>query len=227
MQANATALSTAPRLILCVALAGLVACASARVHDPRMSEGVPFRIRPGVAWIEDFEIPVEMQADAGKREQAAKVMREVTKATVQTLIDSGYSARPAPPPDERELPPLGAVLVQGRFDEIHPGNAFGRILVGFGLGASRLHSDVELELLRGDRADSQPLFHCEVRASGSKMPGLIVPIGLASEIGLLINGLMKGVGELKGPLAGDARRTGEAIGRRLAAVFQALEWEGG
>jgi hypothetical protein len=215
------------RASLCAAAALLVACASAKVHDPRMSENAPHAIRPGVAWVEDFGAPPETVGDPAQRERAEELMKAVTRATIDTLVAAGYSARPAPPPTERAsaMPPLGAVLVQGRFDEIDAGNAFGRVLIGFGLGASRLTSSVDLDLVNAE--DSEPLFQCEIRAKGSKMPGLIVPIGLASEIGLLINGLMKGVGELKGPLAGDARRTGEAIGKRLVSVFEALEWEGG
>jgi hypothetical protein len=214
------------RLAFVLSIAALSACATARVHDPLMSADAPYRIHPSVAWVEDFEIPAAVQDDPDRAEQAREVMEVVTRTTVDTLNGLGYSARRAPPPETREgdLPPLGAVLVRGHFEEIEDGNVFGRVLIGFGLGASRLRSDVGLDWLRD--GETRPLFQCEVRADGSKMPGLIVPIGLASEIGLLINGLMKGVGELKGPLAGDARRTGEAIGRRLAVVFHALEWEG-
>lgn len=209
---------------LAIPLALVVACASAKVHDPRMSPGVPHRVQPSVAWVADFDIPSDMRDDPALRERAEEVMEVVARTTVETLVGAGYAARRAPPPEARgsDLPPLGALLVMGRFEEIDAGNAFGRILVGFGLGASGIHTDVGLDLLEG--AGARRIFQCEVRASGSKMPGLIVPIGLASEIGLLINGLMKGVGELKGPLAGDARRTGEAIGERLLTVFRALEW---
>lgn len=208
-------------LALLLAFASLTACASARVNDPNLRSRTALDPQPGVVWIEDFAIPAAMEADADEREVATEVVHAVAKAAVESLRKSGYPAEPAPDVDARSnVQP--AVLVTGRFDEIDDGNVLGRVLIGFGLGASHIRSQVAVALDQ-DGAE-QPLFDCRIAANGSRMPGLIVPIGLASEIGLLLNAAFKGVGELTGPLSGDARRTGEKLAERLVELLERLEW---
>ena len=216
---------TARGLLLCVLVVPLAACATAKVYDLGASESKEFQ--PSAVWVEDFEISADMQKDVELREEAEGVMKVVKEATVKKLIESGYPAQAAPSrvEDEDQSRPAETLVVGGRFDKIDDGNVFARVLIGFGLGATHLHSSVMLDRARSE--DETPLFKFEVRAKGSRMPGLILPVGLASEIGLLINGLLKGVGEFRGPLAGDARRMGEALGERLAEVFRDdLHWAG-
>jgi len=214
-------------LLLLLAFAALTACASASVKAPSLHSAEPFQPRPTVAWVQDFAIPPPMEADSDRRDVAQKVVHAVTEATVESLKEAGYPAEPMPEQvDPGSLEPaFRAVIVSGRFDEIDEGSVIGRVLIGFGLGATRLRSTVDVAL-RND-GSQEPFFDCEIDAHGSRMPGLIVPLGLASEIGLLVNGAMKAAGELKGPLAGDARRTGEKLAERLVEVFQHLGWTKG
>jgi len=210
-----------------ILLAALVACASAKVREASLKQASSLQPPPTVIWVEEFELPPGWSGDPEEQERARALQRALNEHAVEGLTKRGYPAQSAPGgrADASTTTGTGALVIRGQLAEIEPGNGWLRVLIGFGAGSSRLRSQITMDQWRGP--SELRLYEFDVDAHGSRMPGLIVPIGLGSELGLLINGLTKGAGEVRGPLGGDAKRTGEKIAERLAEILRALQWHPG
>ena len=102
------------------------------------------------------------------------------------------------------------------------------MLIGFGAGASELKTLVEGYLVTKDGL--KPLDPAEIKATGGKMPGMLVPVvggALAGEAGrsAVISGSMNVVQEL-GPesMNAAAKRTAKEIAKVFQNAFQRRGW---
>jgi hypothetical protein len=202
----------------------LGACASAKVEDASYAKLVSLNPPPSKIWVRAFELPEDWMDDPDEAETAQSAVKIVSETVIRTLADAGYPAEATPESagDASSAPAGGALLVEGEFLEIEEGNAFARVVIGFGAGATEQRSKAELTLWRDGRA--VPIYGFEVTSKGSKTPGIITPIGLGSKVGLAVGGAAKAGGEIRGPVEADAERSGEAIAERLLEVLRTLGW---
>ena len=153
-----------------------------------------------------------------------EVGRQLGAMTSQELIvrlkGMGMNAQPA----AGTAPPMiGDVVIAGVLTAVDEGARGKRVLIGFGAGSSELSFQVQgyLATERGP----QWLGSREVASSGSKLPGVIVPIIARSPPGLVANTALKAKGERGSEtLNASAVRSAESLADELRVVFQSNGW---
>ncbi len=110
---------------------------------------------------------------------------------------------------------------------VDEGDQSKRMVIGFGAGASELRVDVQVyqETEFGARRISEG----EADASGSKMPGMAVPVGAGAAAGraatsAAISGAMSVTREIRGGMSADTKRLAEKIADRAEAFYQRQGW---
>ena len=112
------------------------------------------------------------------------------------------------------------IVIRGYLVSVEEGSAAKRVGIGFGAGASELHTVVESYQVTA--SGMRKLGSGKVESGGSKTPGAAMGaaalIATANPVGLIVSGGMKVYGEKSGKskLAGRAAATAKEI----AAVFQ-------
>ena len=118
-------------------------------------------------------------------------------------------------------------MIRGYFVSVDEGSAAKRVLIGFGSGAAELRTVVE-----GYQATPQglrPLGSRELKAGGSKIPGVLVPVAVVAAtgnpVGLIVGGAAHLLGETGSEtLEGTAKRTAEEIAEELQEPFEKQGW---
>ncbi len=93
------------------------------------------------------------------------------------------------------LPETGDLVIRGAFVTIDPGDRLKRMLIGFGAGAGELKTFVEVYRLTAE--GPRPLVTEEIKATGGRMPGMLVSIAAAIAAGPA--GLSVGAAAAAGP----------------------------
>ncbi len=228
--------ATAP--VAGLAALALLACASAGVSNTRRYVSDDEVERPGVILVYDFRVSAgDVTVDkagpsitsgpgspAERSELGVAVSQGLAQALVEELGKRGIAAQRA---DGRTSPPLHALLLKGRFLTVNEGDQSKRMVVGFGAGASELRVDVQVyqETEFGARRISEG----EAKASGSKMPGMAVPVGAGAAAGraatsAAISGAMSVTREIRGGMSADTKRLAEKIADRAEAFYERQGW---
>jgi hypothetical protein len=98
--------------------------------------------------------------------------QDLSDALVKKLTALGFNAEQLP----RGTPaPDGALVVDGKFLNVDEGNRLRRLVIGFGAGASKLDTDVNVYQV-SNGAPTQ-LLDFTTHAESSKMPGAAVTMG--------------------------------------------------
>jgi hypothetical protein len=131
--------------------------------------------------------------------------------------------------DDASLPPQeGDLIIRGELVSIDEGSRVKRMLIGFGSGAVKLETLVEVYQIRGQGL--HPLGSSSVEAGGGKLPGMIVPVGIGAAAGsAATSAVVSGAGNIAqevGPesLEAAADRTASAISERLKVEFVNSGW---
>jgi hypothetical protein len=120
-------------------------------------------------------------------------------------------------------------LIKGEFVSIVEGNRMRRMLIGFGAGSSELQSLVQIYLVTSDGVHR--VSEVEVTSKGSKMPGMLVPIGVGAAAGSVvksaaISGGLSTARELgSAPVDERAKATAEEIAKRIEAAYEKRGWK--
>ena len=147
----------------------------------------------------------------------------LSNTLVAELNDIGIVAArgEGPPPDTGEI-----LLLHGEFLDIDEGNRLARSVVGFGAGATELHTRVEASWVR--EGELERLGEVRTEAKGSKKPGLVVPIGVGAATGVWMGVAVMGAGtailEALGPLEGNIKDTAEQIALFLGQRYVERGW---
>ncbi len=81
-----------------------------------------------------------------------------------------------------QLPPaIGDIVIRGAFMSIEEGSRLKRVLIGFGAGARELKTAVEIYEITPE--GRKPLISEEIKATGGKMPGMLITVAAAVAIG--------------------------------------------
>jgi Domain of unknown function (DUF4410) len=196
---DAMAANRTLQLGLLVAAAAALGCAKATVRPADVGAGwaIP---QPAEAWVYPFALtPGEISVNSGVFSRVADYVDEsrvadqqmaaardiqaaMTRDVVAGIQQLGLAARPAtydgPPP------PPNTLLVEGQFLRVEEGNELRRVVVGFGLGQSRVRAQVQVYEVTPTKADyehtregRQLLLSFSIDSHSGETPGAAV--GLA------------------------------------------------
>ncbi len=121
------------------------------------------------------------------------------------------------------VPDIGDAMIVGQFFSIDEGSRGKRVVIGFGAGSGELYVAVDGYLVT--EIGHRQLGHREVATSGSKMPGVALPVAFQNPVLLAANSAMKLRGE-KGAATLDAaaERVADLVADELQEVFTTNGW---
>jgi hypothetical protein len=229
-----------PRLLCGFLLLALpvLGCASGKVDKKRQFVSEREIERPPVLFVYDFatsdaEVKVDEKGfgsapvETPEEERQARA-REVAEVLAETIVadlrERGIEAEHA---SLSMTPPLHALLLKGEFQSIDEGDQIKRVTIGFGAGKSEVR--IVMHLFQQMERGARLLATADAEASGSKMPGMLVPVGAGAAMGnaarsAAMSGAMSGLRELGGPLGKDIKRVAKGFGERAQALYDRHGW---
>ncbi len=212
-------------------------CAKAKI-DTIQAAPTWRMMKPPVVLIYDFAVTPEDaltdsfgaywdgagQAESKEIQIARATAASLSEQLVAKLQKKGIAAERAR--DDR-APPLHAVVVRGQFLDVDKGSRLKRMVIGFGAGSSKLVARVQV--YQAVDWGLRRIAEAEATASGSKAPGMAVPLGAGAAAGSLamsaaISGGMNIIREVRGGMDADAGRMAEQIAKRAEAYYQSQGW---
>jgi hypothetical protein len=194
--------------------------------------------RPGVVLVYDFAVGADdVMVDAlgaefmsegeklTEEEQTAHATANAFSVSlVEQLRNKGINAQRA---ERGELPPLHAIVLKGQFITIDEGSRFKRMVIGFGAGSSELRARVQA--YQATERGLRRIAEAEANATGSKMPGMAIPVAGGAAMGsaatsAMISGGMNIAKETRGAMNPDAQRMAEKIAERAKAFYIRQGW---
>ena len=215
-------------------------CAQTEVVSRKDHVGAKSLQMPSRILVYNFEVPpsnVSLDTSAGKKmsrgstsqtEQARRIGEAAADALSRKLVDQirklGMPAERAygsPLPQERDL------VIDGQFLTIDEGHRMARFVIGFGVGASKVKTQVYVYQI--DRGGRRLIKQFQTVAKGSKKPGIATPLAVGGVTGNVARGAAIGGGvgvasEVMGGVESDAARTAKEISKDLADIFIQQGW---
>jgi hypothetical protein len=241
LEAGSTLQSKIVTLASCLIAAVLAAgCASTKVTD-RQELVTDILPRPAHIWVYNFvATPSDVPADSvlasepnlDKTPQTPKQIAEGRKLGDQIAAELVEEIRamglPAQLATASTKPQVNDLVLRGYILSVKEGSGVERVAIGFGAGASKLHTMVEgfEETATGLRK----LGSGAVDSGGSKTPGAALGVATflatANPAGLIISSGMKAYGEASGraTVEGRAKSTAKEIAKVLKKRFQDQGW---
>ncbi len=155
---------------------------------------------------------------------AQMVADTVAERLVEDLRARGFNAERA----AKAAPPARTDLViQGQFVQIDQGSQTQRFVIGLGVGATEVRTQVEMFQV-GARG-WEPVTQFDTVASGSRFPGAVFFVAGGAAAGTVATSAMitSGVGVVREVIASidrDARRTAEQISGKVSELSTAQRW---
>jgi len=225
-----------------ILVSGLIAiglgCASAGVTTIPGTRDDAMLPQPSVVYIYDFAVSAndvvvdtlgaEFMSEGEKlseeERQAYATANALSEAIVAELRKQGINAMRA---NDGDIPPLHALVLKGQFITINEGSRFKRMLIGFGAGSSELRANVQA--YQATERGLRRIAEAEAEASGSKMPGMAVPVAGGAAMGsaatsAVISGGMNIAKETRSAMNPDAQRMAEKIAERAKAFYVRQGW---
>ena len=212
-------------------------CATAKVKPTQVAPDAPLP-KPPVVLIYDFavsanDVVVDTLGAAFKGEGrelsddeqlARDTASSLSEQLVAKLQKRGIAAERA---TDSTVPPLNALLLKGQFLTVDKGSRLKRMTIGFGAGSSKL--EARAQVYRATERGLVRIAAAEVDASGSKIPGMAIPMAGGAALGTLatsavISGGMNLVKEARGGMSADAGRMAEQIAKRAEAYYTRQGW---
>ncbi len=215
-------------------------CAQAKVTSRQDLTGDKRLPPPSRILVYNFEVPpanVALDTSIGKRvarsgttqaEQARKIGEVVADALSRKLVQE---IRKLGLPAERAygapLPKEWDIVIDGQFLKVAEGHRMARFVIGFGLGATEVRTQVQVyQIGEGDR---RLVKQFRTVAKGSKKPGMAVPLGVGAATGNVARGAAIGGGigvtsEIMGGIKSDAARSAKEISKVLDGFFRRQGW---
>jgi hypothetical protein len=220
---------------LTVALA--LGCAKARIETTEAAPVGPLA-KPPVVLVYDFAVTPEEaltdsfgaysesggEADSKELELAHATAASLSEHLVAKLVKKGIAAERA---TDDLAPPLHALVVRGQFLDVDKGSRLKRMVIGFGAGSSKLVAHVQV--YQAMEWGLRRIAAAEATATGSKMPGMAVPVGGGAAMGTMamsaaISGGMNVVKEVRGSMDADAGRLADQITKRAVDFYERQGW---
>ena len=224
--------------LVVAALAG--GCASTKVTRRERLASAPLP-RPSQILVLDFaasaaDVPADSDiareftvVDTPQTPEQIQAGRELGAELAETLAakirDMGLPALRAQPASKARV---NDIVVRGYMVSVEEGSAAKRVGIGFGAGASELHTVVESYQVTAN--GMRKLGSGKVESGGAKTPGAAMGaaalVATANPVGLIVSGGMKVYGEKSGKskLEGRAEATAQEIADVFRARFQEQGW---
>ncbi len=221
---------------LVLALVAIAGCAGSEVTQRQDALGVQQFAAPDRIIIYDFAAtPTDIGATAAitgyyderetpqtaeEIELGRKLGALAAKQLTARILDMGLTAQRA---GDGPLPEFGDAIIVGVFFSIDEGVRAKRVVIGFGAGSGELNVAVNGYLVTEN--GHRMLGLREVATSGTKGPGVAVPIAFQSPVMLAANSAMRLKGE-KGAdtLEAAAERAANLVAVELQDVFSNNGW---
>lgn len=231
-------------MLAAIALAGVAACAPARVQTVEGYAG-PSLPRPDSVIVYEFAISPDQvrlgqgigeritraarggPAGAGELQAARATQAALAEALTNELRSYGLMAEQAvgggPPPTGTSL------LVQGQIVGLDEGNRARRVVIGLGAGKSSVTADAQLYYVSGPTAP-QLISQFKGSSNSGRAPGVAGTMGVGAVAGraatsAAVGGVMHGGSEMR--RTGDevnATRLANALGKQIGRVAVAQGW---
>lgn len=214
-------------------------CARARVENVQADRSLTLP-RPGRVIVFDFDTgEADVRVGRSPRRtvrnavglyvQDSDLLAEVVADTlasrlVADITSRGFSAERA----AKAVPPqLSDLVIQGQFIQIDEGSATRRFVIGLGVGATELRTQVQVFQVTAE--GWQPIKQFDTVAAGSRFPGAAFFVAGGAAAGTVATSAMitSGVGvirEIRASIDADAGRTAEQITGKLSEVSAAQRW---
>jgi hypothetical protein len=215
-----------------------IGCASAGVTPVPGTADQSMLPRPGVVFVYDFAVHAndvmvdslgaEFMSEGDKLTEEEQTARATANAFSVSLVEQlqkeGINAQRA---ERGDVPPLHAIVLKGQFVTINKGSRFKRMVIGFGAGSSELRARVQA--YQATQRGLQRIAEVEAKATGSKMPGMAVPIAGGAAMGsvatsAIISGGMNIAKETSGAMNPDVQRMAKKIAERAKAFYVRQGW---
>jgi hypothetical protein len=200
--------------------------ADSSVVQPGVVLVYDFAVMPGDVVVDTFGSEFESEGkELSKDEKEAYATANVlSEKLVAYLQERGIPGERA---NSATRPPLNAILIKGQFVTIDAGSRIKRMVIGFGAGSSELRAMVQV--YQATQQGLRRLASAEAEASGSKMPGMAVPVVGGAAAGsvatsAVISGGMAIARETKGAMAPDAGRMAKKIAERAEDFYKRQGW---
>jgi len=214
-------------------------CASARVENlekaevhtlPRPARVVVFDFDTGSADVRVVSSPARTVSRAvGLTAEEPDLLGQAVADTLASRLVEQITALglPAVRAAGAEPPAPTDLVLMGQFVRIDEGSKTKRFVIGFGLGATELRTQVEI--FQVTAAGWQPVQQFDTVATGSRLPGAAFFVAGGAVAGTVATTAVvsSGVGvlrELRASIDADAGRTSEEITQKLSALSSAHGW---
>jgi len=156
--------------------------------------------------------------------QARQVADSLASQLVAKLGKRGINAARA---SYDRAPPMNAIVLKGQFVSVDKGSRAKRMVIGFGAGSSELR--VRGQVYQATEYGLRRIVQAEAKATGSKMPGMAVPVAGGAAAGTVatsavISGGMNVTKEVRGGLDSDAGNLADEIAKRAEAFYKRQGW---
>lgn len=216
------------------------ACAAARVENVQTATRAASLPRPARVVVFDFDtgasdVTVGTSPRRSVRNAVGLYVTEpdtlaqaVADSLASQLVDalkaSGFVAERAA---KSAAPGPNDLVVQGQFVQIDGGSATQRFVIGFGVGAIELRTQVQVFQVGTRGWQSVKLF--DTVAAGSRFPGAALFVGGGAIAGTAATSAMVSSGvvtvrEVRASVEADARRTAEQVAGKLAELSREHGW---
>lgn len=192
----------------------LAGCAAAHIQDPVFTRTVavtPTEILVRAQSPSGQDVPPELRECAAVLQ--AKLLTRLEKAHIASAAYHHGTAAP------------GAVLLRVRITKADPGTTWERVLIGFGAGRAKLQVQVQLQSADG----KTPMTSFDTRSDSGRMPGFIMPGGMAaatqSVVPLIVGGGIKLITTDKDGLNRPLDKTADAIISELKKYYISAGWK--
>ena len=226
-------------LLLATALALCSGCARARVQNMQRdwSQNLP---RPPRVVVFDFDTgAADVRVGSSPRRTARRTVglyvteedtlaKAVADALANRLVEdirglglTAERATGAAPPGPNDL------VIQGQFLRVNEGSQVQRFVIGLGVGATQLRTQVEMFQVTAD--GWKPVKQFDTVADGARFPGAAFFVAGGAAAGTVATSAMitSGVGvirEIRASIDADAGRTSEQITRTVSELKRVQRW---
>ena len=219
----------------------LAGCASGTVAEGHGTPALEEMARPGRVVVYDFagthdDLPPDSaiasyyeHRDVPQTQQEIELGRKLGGLVAQNLVrelnNAGIPAQPvASVPETR----VGDAIIRGEFIVVKEGSSTIRVLIGFGAGAGDLKTLAEAYQVTADGL--RPLGAMQIEATDDKLPGVLMPLGIAAGVGSAAkSGAVGGTSNIlqeRGPEAMNAaaQRTAKEIAKLVVEAYRKRGW---
>lgn len=197
-----------------VAIASLTGCASISVKNVE-KRSARVSAPPAVIYVADYDTGGGNWKITSRSRSPEQYKAEVAEILAKELSSDAAAFLKIPVQRvgrSRAVPPNGW-LVSGRFTRVSEGNPAGRIIIGLGVGSSKL----ETETMVIDGRVHGPILQFATTGGSNAIPGLIFSSGPGSAVVTGVSQAMRGVSD-------DAKRTSRQITASLAEYELEKGW---